>query len=191
MRVLPETLQDRASLYITGALAPEERESFEVIVEFNPELRAYLAQCQEVGAAVALALAPRAEPPPRDLKARILQALDREPARAEPEALVVTDPQGRVEWVNPAFTAMCGYSLDELRGRKPGHVLQGPGTDPAVVARMREAQRARRACRETVVNYHKDGTRYRAEVRIAPFLGDEGEPLWFVARERRLPESAG
>jgi len=188
--MLPEILQDRASLYVAGALAPEERESFEVIVEFHPELRSYLAQCQEVGAAVALALAPRAEPPPAELKVRILRALDRVPARVEPEALVVTDPLGRVEWVNPVFSAMCGYALDELRGRKPGHVLQGPDTDPAAVARLREAQRERRACRETLVNYHKDGTPYRAEVRLAPFLGDDGEPLWFVARERRLPDRA-
>jgi PAS domain S-box-containing protein len=190
IRMLPETLQDRASLYVAGALTPEERDSFEVLLEYHAELRAYLAQCQEVGAAVALALAPPAAAPPSALKARILGSLDRVPARLEPEALVVTDPLGRVEWVNSAFTSLCGYSLEELRGRKPGHVLQGPDTDPATVARIREALQARRACRETLVNYHKDGTRYRAEVRIAPVLGDAGEPLWFVARERRLPEAA-
>jgi PAS domain S-box-containing protein len=101
----------------------------------------------------------------------------------------VTDPVGRIEWVNPAFTAMCGHDLAELRGRKPGPILQGPDTDPAAVARIREAVHARRACRETLVNYHKNGTPYRAEVRIAPVLDDAGEPLWFVARERLLPET--
>jgi len=40
------------------------------------------------------------------------------------------------------------------------------------------------------LNYHKDGTRYRAEVSITPILDDTRSPLWFVARERRLPELA-
>lgn len=188
--MLTESLQERASLYVSGAMPPEERESFEVIVEFQPELKSYLLQMQEVGAEVSLAWARPVAPPPAGLKERILRALDRVPARVEPEALVVADPLGRVEWVNPVFCAMCGYSLEELRGRKPGHVLQGPATDPAAVARVRDALRARRACRETLVNYHKDGTPYRADVRIAPFLGDAGELLWFVARERRLPLDA-
>jgi PAS domain S-box-containing protein len=100
---------------------------------------------------------------------------------------VATNPEGLVEWVNPAFMAMCGYSLEELKGRKPGRLLQGPDTDPTVVERIRQALRARSACRETLLNYHKDGSRYRVEVSIDPILDDEGQPLWFVARERKLP----
>jgi PAS domain S-box-containing protein len=88
--------------------------------------------------------------------------------------------------VNAAFTAMCGYTQEELQGRKPGHLLQGPETDPAAVQRIRAALAARQACRETLVNYHKDGTRYRVQVAITPILDDGGDPLWFVAKERKL-----
>jgi len=112
------------------------------------------------------------------------------PAPTEPEALLVTDPDGLVLWLNPAFTAMCGYSLAELKGRKPGHLLQGPATEAAAVQRIRESLQARRDCRETLINYHKNGTRYRAEVRITPVLADGGDPLWFVAKERKIPETA-
>jgi PAS domain S-box-containing protein len=103
--------------------------------------------------------------------------------------LVVTDPAGQVEWVNPAFTGMCGYALDELKGRKPGHLLQGPDTDRAAVNRIREAIRDRRPCRETLVNYHKDGSRYRVDLRITPILDDKSQPHWFVAQERKLVEA--
>jgi hypothetical protein len=76
--------------------------------------------------------------------------------------------------------------LDELRGRRPGQLLQGPGTDRAAVERIRVALRARRPCREELVNYHKDGSAYRADVQIMPVLDDDGNPLWFVAKERLL-----
>ena len=91
-----------------------------------------------------------------------------------------------VEWVNPIFSAMCGYSLDELRGKNLGPILQGAGTDRATADRMRQAVRACRPCRETILNYHKNGTPYWVEVAITPILDDAGQPLWVVAREREL-----
>lgn len=183
--MLAEFLQDRAARYVSGDMAVAERESFEVLLEFQQELRAQVAGLQETVAAVVMTRVPPVAPP-AELKARLLGAVEALPPE-EPESLVATGPDGLVLWVNPAFTAMCGYTLEELRGRKPGHLLQGPDTDPAPVARLRESLRARQACRETLVNYHKDGTRYRVVVGITPVLDDEGQPLWFVARERKLP----
>jgi PAS domain S-box-containing protein len=183
--MLTELLQDRAERYVSGDMAASERQSFEVILGFHQELRMQVTGLQNVVTAVVMAAVPPVAPP-GELKARLLFALDGLPP-VEPEAWVATDPAGRVEWVNPAFTAMCGYSLEELKGRKPGHLLQGPDTDPAAVERIRHALRARSACRETLVNYHKDGSRYHVEVSIDPILDDEGQPLWLVARERKIP----
>jgi PAS domain S-box-containing protein len=117
------------------------------------------------------------------LKDRVLSGLAGHPQQWQPDGIVVTGPDCCIEWVNPAFTAMCGYCLEEIKGRKPGHFLQGPDTDPAGVQRIREALRERRACREVLVNYHKAGSRYRVDISIAPILDDAGDPLWFVARE--------
>lgn len=184
--MLADNLQDRAALYVSGEMTPPDREAFDVLLEFHGELRAHVAGLLE---AMAGALMTRTFPPvgpPAALKTSILNALDGPPPRLEPEALVVTNAAGLLEWVNPAFTDLCGYTLDELRGRKPGHLLQGPGTDPAAVNRIRDSLRARRGCREALVNYHKDGTSYRADVRIMPVLDDDGQPLWFVAKERKL-----
>lgn len=186
--MLTEALQERADLYVAGDMTAAEREGFEVLLEFHQELRARVAASQEALAAAMLTRVP-AVVPPAGLRDRVLGAAGAQ-ARTEPEALVVADAAGLVEWVNPAFLAMCGHSLAELKGRKPGRVLQGPDTDHAAVARIRTALHEGRPCRETLVNYHKDGTRYRADVRIMPILDAAGQPLWFVAKERKLAESS-
>ena len=102
----------------------------------------------------------------------------------------MTGPDGLVQWVNPAFSAMCGYSLEELSGKKLGPILQGERTDPATVERMRRAVHDYSPCCETILNYHKDGTAYWVEIAITPILDDAGQPLWMVARERELTDRA-
>lgn len=181
-----ELLHDRAALYVAGALTAPERESFELVLEFKDDLRAHVAQLQEVGTAVLLAEVPRRSAAPAGLRNRILDTIGTRVQQVELDGLVVTGPDGLVEWVNPPFTAMCGYSLAELKGRKPGRMLQGLETDPAAVQRIRDAVHARRACREVLINYHKDGSPYRVEVAITPVLDDAGAPLWFVAKEQKL-----
>lgn len=187
--MLSEVLQDRAAQYAAGAMTAPEREAFEILLEAQPELRGLVNGLREVVTAVTLADMRPAVSPPAALKARLLDDLSRLPSKPEAPGLVVTDARGLVEWVNPAFIAMCGHSLNELKGRKPGHILQGPETDRVAVDRIRTALRERQSCRETVVNYHKDGSKYRAEVNIMPILDDAGEPLWFVAKERKLAEA--
>jgi PAS domain S-box-containing protein len=184
--MLTELLQDRAALYVSGAMTAPERENFELILEFHSPLRAHVAALQEVGTSVLLSQAKRPRAVNSVLKQRLLSALDAHPRQLQPDGIVVTGPGGGIEWVNPAFTAMCGYSLDEIKGRKPGAFLQGPATDAAGVQRIRDALRERRACREELVNYHKSGSAYRVDIAISPILDDAGEPLWFVAREKEL-----
>ena len=40
-------------------------------------------------------------------------------------AVIVTDAEGKVEWVNKGFYNITGYSLEDIRGKKPGKILQG------------------------------------------------------------------
>lgn len=185
-----EAIQDQAALYVSGAMTAPERESLEVVLEFHAELRAAVARLEQVVAAVTLAEGEGEAGPSAQLKQRILAAAGRRLPPVEKDCLVVTTPAGLVEWVNAEFTALCGYELAELKGRKPGALLQGPDTDPAAVARIRAALCEHRPCRETLVNYHKDGTAYRADIRISPVLAEDGGPLWLVARERKLPDAS-
>lgn len=56
-----------------------------------------------------------------------------------PSPMVITDaraPDNPITWVNDAFLGLTGFATDELLGRNC-RMLQGPGTDPAEVARPR------------------------------------------------------
>jgi PAS domain S-box-containing protein len=183
--MLSSFLHDRAALYVSGAMTAPERENFELILTFHEEIRTLVAGLQEAMAVAMVAESGSGAAPPAKLKARLLDSISAQPAAATlPVAVVVTDAAGITQWINPAFTTMCGYTLDELKGRKPGHFLQGPDTDRAALARIRVAMQAHQPCRETLVNYHKNGTRYTADIAIAPVLNDDAQPVWFVAQER-------
>ena len=189
--MLTDFLQDQATLYASGGMTAQQREPFELVLEFHDELRGLVAGLLEVGASLTLASLPIGGMPVHPaLKSRISGLIANRPQHSLSEGMVASGPDGLVQWVNPAFSAMCGYTLDEVRGKKLGPILQGQGTDRETAARMRSAVQAYRPCRETILNYHKNGTPYWVEVAITPILDDKGEPLWLVARERELTDRA-
>jgi len=110
-------------------------------------------------------------------------------------AVLLADPQGRAEWVNAGFTRLTGYTPEEVIGRVPGEMLQGPGTDPDTVAYMRERLRAKESFRVEVMNYHKSGRRYWVSFEVQPIFEDDGQLAHFMAIENdttaRRATSAG
>ena len=166
-----------------------EREQFELVLEFHQELREFVAGLAEVGVALTLAMqSPTGVAFSPALKTRIVHGIASRPQHSTSEGLVMSGPDGLVQWINPAFSAMCGYTLEDLRGKKLGPILQGAKTDRETAERMRRAVHACRPCRETILNYHKNGTPYWVDVAITPILDDTGQPLWLVARERELTD---
>jgi PAS domain S-box-containing protein len=189
MFVLTEDLQDQASLYACGVMTAQERVQFELVLEFHKPLRDFTRGLLEVSALAATALPKTATASPScGLKSRILTALDTHRQSSRQDGFVMTGPDGLVSWVNDSFSAMCGYSLAELQGRKLGPILQGKQTDPVAVGRIREAVRKREPVTEALVNYHKNGTPYWVALNITPIFDSNRELLWFVARETELPE---
>ena len=187
--MINEFLQERAALYVAGAMLPQEREQFELVLEFHDELREFVVGLAEVGAAVTLAtLRPGGFRPSPGLKARIFGTLRDRPQQVPSDGLVMSGPDGLVQWINPAFNAMCGYTLEELRGKKLGPILQGEKTDRKTAERLRRAVHEYRPCREAILNYHKNGEPYWVEISMTPILDGVGQPLWLVARERKLAD---
>lgn len=80
---------------------------------------------------------------------------------------------------NPAFCAMTGYAEDELIGRSP-RILQGPDTDPHVIARLSRAIRDGEFFLGRTVNYRKDGSPYTVEWNISP-VREHGQVVAFVS----------
>ena len=98
-------------------------------------------------------------------------------------AVIITDANGLVLWVNEGFTRISGYTLAEVRGRKPGSLLQGPDTDAATVALIRERVAAGQGVHCEILNYAKDGRQYWLDMEVQPVLGGDGRIEKFMAIE--------
>lgn len=103
-------------------------------------------------------------------------------------AVVLTDAFGRVEWVNEGFTTITGYRPEEVYGRTPGSILQGPRTDKNTVAHIRDRLRAGDGAQVEVLNYHKDGHTYWVHLEIQPIHDETGVLTNFMAVERDVTE---
>ncbi len=76
-------------------------------------------------------------------------------------------PDLPVTYVNPAFEAMTGYSLEEIRGRN-FRFLHHPEPDQPELARLREAIAAGRQTTVVLHNFRKDGSSFWNELSLAP-----------------------
>lgn len=104
-------------------------------------------------------------------------------ARKTDNIVVITDVEGKVSWVNNAFTKLTGYTIEEVFGKTPGSFLQGPETDPETKLAMREAVKAHKSFSGEVYNYSKDGKGYWLSISITPMLNEENEIEGFIAIE--------
>jgi len=96
-------------------------------------------------------------------------------------SVVVTDNHGRIEYANGGFTALSGYSAEEVIGRKPGTFLQGKGTDPETVKAMSEQLGYGGGFRGEVLNYTKAGDPYWISLAITPIYAPDGSIEKFVS----------
>ena len=108
------------------------------------------------------------------------------------EAVIITDsqldpPGPHIEYVNPAFTEMTGYTEEEVLGRAP-RLLQGEATDRDVLLGVRRQLNAGQASKAEVVNYRKDGTPYDVQWSISPVRGEDGTIQHWVSVQRDVTE---
>lgn len=108
------------------------------------------------------------------------------------DAFLVTDaqldpPGPRIVYANPAFERMTGYAAHEIVGRSP-RFLQGPGTDRAVLDRLRDDLRHGRNFLGEAVNYRKDGSAFDVEWRITCVRDDAGAIVQWVAVQRDITD---
>ena len=98
-------------------------------------------------------------------------------------AVVLTDARGCIEWVNDGFTRLTEYRIEDVKGRTPGAVLQGPETDPATIQYMRSQVASKQPFRAELVNYSKSGRAYWLSIEVQPILDEAGEVTNFMAIE--------
>lgn len=97
-------------------------------------------------------------------------------------AVILTDAARRIQWVNHDFTALTGYTLDEVMGKKPS-ILQGRNSSPEDVLRIRESLDAGLPFKDSIINYTKSEEEYKCSFVIYPILDDKEEIVSFIAFE--------
>ncbi|NGP89041.1 PAS domain S-box protein [Fodinibius halophilus] len=104
------------------------------------------------------------------------------------DAVIITDSQERIIWVNAMFEKLTGYSQQEVKGRVPGEILQGEETDTETVQELAMAIGEEESIRKRILNYTKEGEKLWLDITIDPIFNDEGECTNFIAIERDITE---
>ncbi|WP_076441078.1 PAS domain-containing protein [Bosea sp. TND4EK4] len=129
-----------------------------------------------------------------DEHARIDAEIDRVEKSSDPFAAAVratrmpmlitnpNKPDNPIVFANEAFLRLTGYSRAEVLGRNC-RFLQGPETDPADIARLRDAIRRRAQIEMEIINHRKDGSKFWNRVLISPVFDKDGRLTYFFASQ--------
>ena len=98
---------------------------------------------------------------------------------AAASGVVITDRKGQIVWVNEAFSALTGYSADEVLGKNP-RILKSGKQDAAFYQSLWKTILAGQVWRGEMVNRCKDGTLYTEEAIITPVRNQYGEITHFI-----------
>ena len=109
-------------------------------------------------------------------------------AQRTSNAVVITDPARRVVWVNEGFTRLSGYTLEEMRGRVPGHLLQAESSDPTTVRVISEQLSQGMGFRGEICSRSKDGREYWVDIDVQTLHDRQGRLNGFMAVETDITE---
>ncbi len=103
------------------------------------------------------------------------------------EAVVITDPAGKIQYVNFAFEQITGYAKEEALGRTL-HILDSGRHDEAFYRKLRETLARDGVWRGQLINKKKDGTLYYEDCTYSPVRGPSGEIMSYVSLKRDVTE---
>ncbi len=99
---------------------------------------------------------------------------------AAANAIFIADRKGTIQWVNPAWSALTGYSSQEAIGQKP-RILKSGVQDEAYYKRLWDTILSGKSWRGELINKRKDGSLYSQEEVITPVCDARGEITHFIA----------
>jgi two-component system cell cycle sensor histidine kinase/response regulator CckA len=101
--------------------------------------------------------------------------------------IFMTDPEGAINYVNPAFEATYGFSKEEALGKTP-RILKSGQRDQAYYKRFWQRLLAGESIREELVNKRRDGQLVNVEVSVSPVLDAQGRRAGFIAVQADITE---
>ncbi len=96
------------------------------------------------------------------------------------DMVFITDPNGVIEYVNPAFEQLTGYTMQDVRGNTP-RILKSGLQDKAFYAKLWQTIKAGEVFRAEAVNRRKNGKLYHVEQTITPIRDERGNITHFVS----------
>ncbi len=99
------------------------------------------------------------------------------------ESVVITDPDGTIRYVNPAFERLTGYAAEEAVGANP-RILKSGRHDDAFYEHLWQTISSGRVWSGCLVNLRRDGSLFQEEATISPVLDDAGSITAYVAVKR-------
>lgn len=103
------------------------------------------------------------------------------------EAIVITNRDAVIEYINPAFTKITGYEPEELIGKTPA-ILKSTAQDPVFYKELWETITRGDVWHGTLIDKKKDGSFYPAMMSVAPIHNDEGEITHYVSLQQDVTE---
>ncbi len=117
-------------------------------------------------------------PKPSDEKERL--RLQSAALEAADNGIIITDPDGIIQWVNPAFTRLSGYTAEEAVGQST-RILKSGKQDPSYYRQLWETIISGKVWRGELINRRKDASHYTEEMTITPVLDAEGNISHFIS----------
>lgn len=99
---------------------------------------------------------------------------------AAANGIVITDREGVIQWVNPAFAALTGYDQEEAIGKNPRELVRSGRHSEPFYKQMWDTILAGRIWQGELINRRKDGSLYYEEQTITPVRNDAGEITHFI-----------
>ena len=103
------------------------------------------------------------------------------------DAIVITDRAGIVQYVNPSFESVTGYSRQEVLQQNLSFLKSGEQA-PSFYQKMWQILNSGKTFKGRLVNRHKDGNFFTEEVTISPIFDGDGQIINFVAVKSDITE---
>jgi len=94
--------------------------------------------------------------------------------------LTITDPEGKITYVNDNFCKISGYSLEEAIHHSH-NIIRHPNTTPEYYKKLWKTIKNKKVWKSTIRNQKKDGSSYYVSIHIIPFLDIEGNIIKYVS----------
>ncbi len=101
-------------------------------------------------------------------------------------AVIITGPEGFIQYVNNGFERLTGYRLAEVTGKKPGSFLQGHETDKNTIERIRKHIREKSPFYDEILNYTKNGEPYWVSLSINPVFDETRQVKNFISVQANI-----